>query len=114
MQIPGAQEVVQGGAEVFAPLLIQHQQHQGHPGASGHLSRGTVRHYLTLALLTDGSLPWGRATHWAQLGPPRLQPQPRGSSALQPHHTPAAGNTVEASLSVEAATSTPAGLLLLS
>lgn len=43
-------------------------------------------------------------------GPPQLQPC--ASSALQPHHPSAAGNKEEASLSMEAATCTPAGLLL--
>lgn len=49
---------------------------------------------------------------WAQLVPPRLQQQPSDSPALQTHHLPTAGNKVGASLSMEAATSTPAGLLL--
>lgn len=30
----------------------------------------------------DWFLPWGHATHWAQLVPPRLQQQPKDSPAL--------------------------------
>lgn len=71
-----------------------------------------MRHCLTLALLTDCPCHGDSATHWAQLVPPWLQQQPSDSSALQPHHPSTAGNKVEASLGMEAATSTPAGLLL--
>ena len=66
-----------GGAGFLAPLLFQHLEagHWGHPGPPGHhcgeMARPCVWHRHCSQ--RDQSLPWGHATHWAQLVPLWLQ-----------------------------------------